>query len=357
MSVNILDSFTELRKLDSKNMLGSLQSLSKQMAQIKEQTAKLKLKPLKGIKNIVVAGTGGSALGAHIIKSVFYNELAVPLEIVNNYHLPHYVNKNSLVIVSSYSGGTEEAVSALEEALWKRARVAVVASGGALADYVVENKLSAIIFTTANNPCGSPRMGLGYSIFGQIILLSKFGLLDLSFADLADMIKAVDKFDFEFGAGKLAKDNLAKQLAKKIGESSVWLVGAEHLAGNAHVAANQMNENSKRFAGYFLIPELNHHLMEGMMNPKSNSKNLLFIFIESPHYDQRVGARFGITKQVLEKNNIHHLVFQTTAKDKPAEMCEALVFFAYVSYYNAILNGIDPVAIPFVDFFKEQLKK
>lgn len=357
MLANILDSFEQLRRQDSKNMLGSLMFLSKQMIQIREQAAKLELKKLKNIRNAVVVGMGGSALGAHIIKSIYNDQLAVPIEVVNNYHLPRYVGEESLVLVSSYSGDTEEPLSAMREALAKKARLAVITSGGELVNFAIINKLPALIFTTENNPCGSPRMGLGYSILGMIILLSKLGVVDILDKEINGMIAAVEKYDFEYGVGKLAKDNLAKQMAKAIGERSVWFVGAEHLAGSAHVAANQMNENGKRFAGYFLIPELNHHLMEGMINPKSNSKNLFFIFLESINYSDKIKERFFVTKQILDKNSVRYASFETTIKNIKTEMCEALVFFSYVSYYNAILNGIDPVDIPFVDFFKEQLKK
>jgi glucose/mannose-6-phosphate isomerase len=118
-----------------------------------------------------------------------------------------------------------------------------------------------------------------------------------------------------------------------------------------------MNENAKRFAGYFLIPELNHHLMEGMMLPKSNQKDLLFVLIESTLYDEQIQKRYKITQSILDKNRIAYQVYQCQEKTKLAQVGEILLLTSYMSYYSALLEGIDPTAIPFVDFFKEQLKK
>jgi glucose/mannose-6-phosphate isomerase len=129
------------------------------------------------------------------------------------------------------------------------------------------------------------------------------------------------------------------------------------LAGNAHAAANQMDENAKRFAGYYLIPELNHHLMEGMLYPKSNKKDIIFVLFESGLYHKRVQKRFAVTKKVLDKNKIKYLSYQCGSTDKLLQAGEVLVLSSYVSFYSAILEGIDPTAIPYVDFFKEELKK
>ncbi len=356
--MGILDNLSTINKFDSLNMLGSLELLGKQIEQIAAQAKGIKTpQAYKSARNIVVAGMGGSSLGAHIIKSVFHDDLKIPTEVVNGYCIPGYVDSKTLVLVSSYSGNTEEAVAALREAKQKQAKIAIITSGGVLEEFARKNKIPALIFTTENNPCHSPRMGLGYSIFGQIILLSKLGFLKISSAQIIKAAKTVEKYAEKFGFNSFEIDNPAKQMAVNLGERSVWYAASEHLSGNAHAAANQINENAKRFAGYFLIPELNHHLMEGMMNPKSNQKELAFVFLESDLYDSRVQKRYEITKKVLEKNHIYHLSYGCVESDALSQACEALVFCSYVSFYLAMLEGIDPTAIPFVDFFKNELKK
>ena len=356
--MKILDNIKKIKKLDSKNMLGSLESLSFQIEEVYEVAKKMKLSSdYKKINRILVMGMGGSALGAHIIKTFAFDFLKAPLEIINGYHLPAYADKNTLVICSSYSGSTEETLNAAEEAKNKKTKLLIICSGGKLGEFAKLNKIPALIFTPNNNPCGSPRMGLGYSIFGQLFLLDKVGLIKFGKKELDEVLQVIKISDSRFGINIPSINNPAKRLADEVFNKSVWYVGAEHLIGNAHVAGNQMNENAKRFSGYFTIPELNHHLLEGMIYPKNNGKNLVFLLLNSNFYDSRVQKRFVITADVLNKNKIKNITYDCYLKTKLGQVCEILVLGSYVSYYSGILQGIDPTAIPFVDYFKERLKK
>ncbi|MBU0546186.1 hypothetical protein KKA13_02935, partial [Patescibacteria group bacterium] len=116
-------------------------------------------------------------------------------------------------------------------------------------------------------------------------------------------------------------------------------------------------ENAKRFAGFFLFPELNHHLVEGLSYPKTNSSRLVFVLFESALYDLRVQKRYEITKKIFDKNNIKYLEYKCQEKDKIAQVCELLVLSGYLSFYSAMVEGIDPTAIPNVDFLKDNLKQ
>lgn len=354
----MLDNKEKICQLDSKNMLGSIELLGAQVEEVLAQAKKVKIpSSYKKINNLVVFGMGGSALGAHLIKSAFFKNLNIPVEIVNGYEAPGFVNEKSLVIASSYSGSTEEVVSAAVDAKKKKAKVLVICSGGKLADWAKNNKLPALVFTTNNNPCGSPRMGLGYSIFGQIALLANTGLIKLSSSEVKNSLQTIAKYNALFGVGNLEAKNPAKQLANSLFGKSVWYAASQHLSGNAHIAANQMNENAKRFAGYFVMPELNHHLMEGMIYPENNKNNIKMVLIESALYDKRVQKRYEITKQILDKNGVGHSSYACQEKSGLLQACEVLVLGSYISFYSAMLQGIDPTAIPFVDFFKAQLKK
>ncbi len=354
----ILDNISEIKKLDSKNMLGSIQLLGEQIKEVWAIGEKFKLPAdCKKVNRLVIAGMGGSSLCAHILSELLKSDLKVPVELVRDYHLPEYVDSKTLVIASSYSGGTEEAINAGREAKKRKAKVLVIAMGGELAAWAEENNIPVLTFSANNNPCGSPRMGLGYMIFGHAILWAKAGLIKFGETELKLVLDAVARFNLDFGTTAVGDINFAKTLASKTLGRSVWFVGARHLIGSAHAAANQMNENAKRFAGYFLIPELNHHLLEGMMNPKNNADNLLFVFLQSALYDAKINKRYEITKQIMDKCHVPHLTYQCQTADKLSQVCEVLVLSSYVSYYSAILQGIDPTAIPYVDYFKEQLKK
>ena len=352
--MKILDNLAKIKQLDSKNMLGSIELLGQQIKEVEKAVKTIKIpKNYKKFENIIVCGMGGSALGAHLIKSVYKNDLKTPLSIVNGYHLPGFADKNTLVILSSYSGNTEEVISCAVEAKKKKCKIAVIASGGKLATLNKKEKYPALIFTTKNNPCGSPRMGLGYSIVGQIYLFSKLGLLKVKTEKLKKIPELIGELNKKFG---VKVKSILKDVAEKTKGKSVWFVGAEHLGGSAHIAANQMNENAKRFAGYFLIPELNHHLMEGMINPKSNKDNLLFVFIESDLYSDNFKKRFVLTKEILKMNKINFVSIKAKEKSALEQTVEILIMSSYLSFYSAMVEGIDPTDIPFVDLFKAKMK-
>lgn len=352
----MLDDKAKISQLDSKNMLGSLEFLGKQIESVWKEAGAVKLPSgYRKVKNIIVLGMGGSALGSHVIQTLYKTDLKVPLEIIGHYHVPATLGKDTLVIVSSYSGTTEEVLSAAKEALQKKAKIIALTSGGELARWAQKNKLPALVFSTANNPCGSPRMGQGYMIFGQMALLSRLGLLPK--APVSKILKTISRHQSANGVANSTSVNKAKQFAQALLGKTVWYVASEHLSGSAHVAANQLNENAKRFGGYFIAPEMNHHLLEGMLFPISNKGNIEFLLFESSLYDARVQKRYEITRTILDKNGIQYLSYVCVEKEPLAQVCELLVFTAYLSYYSALLQGIDPTAIPVVDFFKEQLKK
>lgn len=352
----MLDNKAKIIQLDSKNMLGSIESLGKQIESVWQEAEKVKLPAsYKKVKNIVVLGMGGSALGSHVIQTLFRNSLKTPLEIIGHYHVPATVTKDTLVVASSYSGTTEEVLNSAKEALKKKAKMIVLTSGGDLAVWAKKNKIPALVFSTNNNPCGSPRMGQGYMIFGQIALFSRLGLVPK--ITLKKILETISRKQLDNGISSPTEKNQAKQFAQKLLGKSIWYVASEHLIGNAHVAANQLNENAKRFGGYFVIPEVNHHLMEGMLFPESNKTGLSFVLFESGLYDGRIQKRYEIMKNILTKNGINYLAYSCQENQPILQVCELLVFTAYISFYSAMLQNIDPTAIPFVDFFKEQLKK
>lgn len=358
MNYELTDDLKSIKKIDKSDMLGSLRLLGGQAEEVWQNARDFKTPvSYKSISKVVVAGMGGSALGARIIKTLFAADLKVPLEIVNDYVLPKYVNSKTLVIISSYSGGTEESLSAFNDALKKKAKIVAICAGGKLAQMAKKNKKPSLVFTTSNNPCGQPRMGLGYSLVGQLAILKECGILKFSLKDLKEAVKTINYYDGKYGVLSPKNENFAKQLAEKSLGKSVWYIASEHILGNAHTAANQMNESGKRLAGYFAIPELNHHLMEGMMYPVSNKKDLFFVFLESGLYGKRTLKRYEITRQVLNKNGVQHFTYKFEEKTKLSQVCEMLVFGAYVAYYCAMLKKIDPTKIPFVNYFKAEIAK
>lgn len=344
-----LDDKAKIAEIDKSNAYSSVVSLARQCRQAWEETQKLNLpQDYKDVKNIVLCGMGGSAYAALIIKSLFSNKLKIPFELVNGYELPAYVNEDTLILLSSYSGSTEEILSCAKFALEKKAKITAVANGSSLGEFVKTHSLPAYIFDAKFNPAGQPRLGQGYMIFGHMGILAKLGLIPLSDTDVLSAIKFLEDVNLEI-------EKLAKKHAKEFIEKVLVVVASEHLSGNAHVLRNQTNETAKNFAAYSLLPELNHHLMEGLNHPKE--RILKFLFLKSSLYSSSVQKRLSLTIDVVNKNKIEILELMIEGNSQLQQMLYALSYGGYLTFYWAILYGQDPSLIPWVDYFKEQLSK
>ena len=147
----------------------------------------------------------------------------------------------------------------------------------------------------------------------------------------------------------------SKRAALKLyGKISV-IVGAEFLVGNLKILRNQFNETSKNFAAYLELPDMNHFALESLANPKKNSNNLIFLFMDSDLYHPRVIKRSALTKQIVKKNNLEYIEHKLSGASKLEQAFEMLQFGSWVTYYLAMLNNVNPVEIPWVDWFKKEL--
>ena len=309
-----------------------------------EQAKKVKIPKGYGkVDEIVCCGMGGSSLAAHFIKSLYFDILDRPFEIVRAYHLPKYADQKTLVILLSYSGNTEEVLTCTQEAI--KSKTIGVTSNGKLAQFLKEKNLPQFVFSPDQNPAGQPRLGLPYTIFGLLGILQKIGLIKLEEQEIHQTLGALKKFD----------KNSAEKTAQKLFGKIPIIIGAEHLEGSAHVFANQINETSKNFSAYFILPELNHHLMEGLVKPPTNPKNLIFLFLNSDLYQEEIKKRARLTMEVVEKNKIECLEFNPQSGSKLTQAVEALQFSSFVSYYLAKSNKVNPAQTPWVDYFKNQM--
>lgn len=345
-------------KLDSQNMLSSIEVLDKQCLDAWDSTKSMLFpQEYTDINRIVLFGMGGSALGIHIVKTVFEDQITVPIDIVSDYNIPAYVNKNTLAILSSYSGTTEEVVTISKEILNKTKKIFVFTTGGDLKHFAEEHNIPGYIFNPKHNPSKQPRMAVGYSVMGILGAFSALKLLELSDNEVQDMARYLAELNAQLGVDAPDDQNLTKQLARKIHGKIPVLVSSEFLKGSAHVFGNQINENGKHFSVRFPIPEMNHHVIEGFVHPREGLDRLIFIFITSQLYHKRNLQRHTITKTVVHKNNIQSETLQLRGKTKFEQALELLVYGSYTSLYVAILNNLDPSPIPNIDFLKEELQK
>lgn len=343
-----LQNLEEIKKLDPKDVLGSTGKFLDQCVQIHEQLKTYTFKQsFANVQNIVFSGMGGSSYGAHVVTSLFKGVLDVPVYTNNDYDLPEFVDEHTLVIVASYSGTTDEAVSAMEEAKKRSALIIVLTSGGKLAEAVKDTSYDSIIFDPKNNPCGQPRLGTGYMVLGTIEILRKIKMIDIE----DDVVSgSID----EVGAMHEKIKQSASDMALKLQGFIPVIFSASHLFGNAHILRNQFNETSKSFASYHEIPEANHHLLEGLKNPEG--RKLIALLLNSQLYGEIIKKRMLLTAEVFEKNNTPSVSYESQTASNLAQVLEILMFGSYLTFYLGILYDQDPSLIPWVDFFKEKLK-
>ncbi len=357
MSVASIDSREKIAKIDVSNMLGSIEALGKQIEHAWKDTRGIEFTPTAEIRNVVVAGMGGSALGADVILHLFKEQLTVPLYVNRTYSLPNYVDEHTLVLLSSYSGTTEEVLTVAKIAQEKNAQIMVIASGGDLVELATQKNYPLYIIDPIHNPSDQPRMAIGYSVFGTIALLAKAGIISLTDADVAAVVEVINQKVVECTVEVPSEANPAKTLAFLTIDRLPFFVVGDFLEGAAHVVANQHNENAKAFANFTVVPEMNHHLMEGLHFPLSNTSTHLFVFVQSVLYDPKISIRIKLTQQIVEENTIETTAIPLQSSSKLTQVFELITVFSFAGFYLSMLEGIDPSPIPTVDSFKEMLSR
>ena len=354
---SLLNSRSRIAALDKQNVLASIEALPDQIQDAWSATESLVFPDTyPNCRNIVVSGMGGSALGSLIIKGLFKDELTLPLEVYSHYHLPNYVDHNSLVLLSSYSGNTEETLSAAKQALEKKAKIAVITSGGELEKLSQQHSWPIYKIEPTYNPSNEPRMAIGYSVFGQLSILAKLGLINIAGVEVLNLVDHLRSLVKRLTVESV-EQNTAKLLAYSAYDKVIVLSAAEHLIGAVHVTNNQINENAKNLTAEWHLPEFNHHYLEALSFPKSIHENIFFLLFNSPLYTPEVTKRVGITSTVIEHMGYPVEVVEATAPTKLEQVFEIITLGSFFNFYLAMLNNINPAPIPNVDWFKAEMKK
>ncbi len=357
----ILDDLSQIKKLDKIMSYKSIETLADQVRQVLGEAHLIKVPAEYTVKNninqVVVNGMGGSNLGAGIIKAVWSNEIKLPLSIVPGYEVPASVDKKTLYIISSYSGGTEEPLSVYKEVKKRGAKILGIASrgGNKLEKLMIKENIPGYIFNPRFNSCKVPRLGVGYTFFGTAVILAKAGLFKIDIKEVKDIIANMEIRDRELRPTEKTRNNPAKLTALDFYNKIPIVVAAEFLSGNLRALRNQICESGKNFAGYLTVPELNHYAMEGLACPEANRKNLMFLFIDSDLYHPRNQKRIALTKKIVKRNGIKFSEHKLLSRAKLGQAFELLQFGTWTSYYLGILNKKDPSSNPWVDWFKEKL--
>lgn len=341
----MLDDLKYIHQKDTQDALGIAE---KQWQQLQYDFS-VRFQPSSDIKNVVVAGMGGSALAACILRS--WPQLNVPFQVVRDYDIPSYVGKDTLFIASSYSGNTEETLSALNQAIQKNAQIAIIDAGGHLAKIAAEKD-----YALYQIPSGlQPRMAMFYNLAALVQLLEPTGLIG---KDRIDELRAAGEWlnqqTISWKPDVATKDNQAKRIAQELMGKSVVVYSGPLLSTAGYKWKININEDAKQVAWCNQLPEFNHNEMLGWIQ-QPVQKPYAVIDLRSNLEDERIQKRFEVTERLLSGKRPAPIVVQAKGDNLLQQLLWTITLGDYVSVYLALLNGLDPTPVDLVEKFKKLL--
>jgi glucose/mannose-6-phosphate isomerase len=302
------------------------------------------------ITSVVVTGMGGSALAALLVKAWLKNDISIPFEIVRSYDLPGYVNENTLVIASSYSGNTEETVSALRQAKARGAQIGVIASGGSLVGIAANEDIAYV-----NLPGGlQPRMAVIYNLRALLSLLETFGIVRGKLQEVEALSEWLGQESSRWLSAVPTEQNAAKQLADlAVGKTPVFYGGAV-TAPVAYKWKISWNENAKNVSFWNEYSEFNHNEFMGWTSHPVEKPFVIFDLISNFEHPQ-ILKRFEISDRLLSGKRPKANVIELQGYSLIAQMLWGSILADFVSIYLAILNGVDPTPVDLIEKLKKEL--
>jgi glucose/mannose-6-phosphate isomerase len=325
-----------------KELVASFTAQLRQAVEIGEKAAFTK--PSAPIRNVVITGLGGSGIGGSIINQIIENEIRVPLVVNKDYFLPAFVGPDTLVVVSSYSGNTEETLAAMEIAMERGAKIVCVTSGGKVQEIAIANKYDHIII-----PGGMPpRACLAYSFTQLFYVLHGFQLIGDWFK--ADFETSIHLLDHEEEHVCAEAYYLAEKLHKKI----PVIYSQANYEGVSTRFRQQINENSKMLCWHHALPEMNHNELVGWTQP--NDKLAVVFFRNETDY-ARTKARMELTKTIVSKYTPYLFEVYSKGETQLQRSLYLIHFGDWVSWYLSEIRNIDATEVKVIDFLKGELSK
>lgn len=334
-------------------MLKYLEDFPIQCAQAVQIAEKypIDVKRYDSIHQVVVCGMGGSAAGGDLLKSYLQKEAKIPIEVNRGYLLPQYVGEKTLIFVISYSGNTEETLSAYQDALSRSAKIIAITSGGKLKKLCQKDGIDVIEIIEGM----PPRATFGYLFFPMVTLLEKLGLISSKEEEIQETIQNLQILCKQYNPQ--SKANLAKEISERIKGHLLLIYAPDHLVACAVRWKNQFNENSKSVAFFSLLPEMNHNEIEVWASGSEFTKKFYLIFLRDSAESERIKQRIIITEGILKDKvaGVQHVI--SSGKSLLSRLHSLIYLGDWVSTYLALINSVDPVPTPMINLLKKKLSQ
>lgn len=303
------------------------------------------------VDSVILAGMGGSALAAEIVKVLVAEQMEVPLEIIKDYDLPKFASESTLVIAISHSGNTEETLSCYEQAKGRGCQLAVVATGGKLIELAESDNVTRAIV-----PGGAqPRMSTGYHLRTLLGLLNHFMLIDPSlYSRVADSADWLSEQMTVWAPGVPLGQNYAKQLAEQAAGKIGVFYGGPETAPLAYKWKISWNETAKNLGFWNQYPEFSHNEFMGWTSHPVDKPFAVFD-LRSSLERPRIRERMELTDRMLSGMRPKAVDIELGGETLVQKMLWGMALAEMASIYLAILNNVDPTPVALIEKFKQEL--
>jgi glucose/mannose-6-phosphate isomerase len=354
-----LDDLSFMKKIDTLDMLGDINGLPDQLETAWNLSQSQPFESLESskasLRQIVISGMGGSAIGADLVAAAVMDTCPVPIIVHRDYSLPAFANgPETLVICSSHSGNTEETLDSFKTADRNGCRGLVISTGGKLAEKA--KGAGHPVWQFAHE--GQPRAAVGYS-FGLLLgALSRLGLVSDASKEISGAVRAMKSQSAALVAESAVPKNPAKRLAGQLVGRWVTVFGAGVLAPVARRWKGQINEVAKAAANFEAIPEADHNTLAGVLHPSEViPPHVISLFLRAPSDHPRNQLRLDMTRQAYMLEGLNADRYAAKGDSPIAHIWTALHFGDYVAYYLAMAYGVDPTPVEALQNLKAALKE
>jgi glucose/mannose-6-phosphate isomerase len=348
-----LDDLDRFKKLDTLNMLGEIDNLPDQLGYAYQLGLKHDLPDWKDIQQVVIAGMGGSAIGADLLATYCASLALLPVFVHRDYGLPFFARgADTLVICSSHSGNTEETLEAFEAARKAQCRIVAVCTGGELARRARENDVPVWTFEHK----GQPRAAVGFSFGLLLAMFERLGFLPNQKEAIDDALASMTRSQQRIKADIPTTKNPAKRYAGQLMGRWVTIMGSGLLSVVARRWKGQLNEVAKAGANFEFLPEADHNTLAGTMNPQETlNAHTMTLFLCAPSDHPRNRLRSDLTRKAFMLEGLNTDFIEARGHTPLAHMWTTILFGDYMAYYLAMGYGVDPTPIQALVDFKQAM--
>jgi len=307
--------------------------------------------PADAIRNVAICGMGGSAIAADIVAGAWRERLRRPVSVLRDYYVPGWLGEDTLVILSSYSGETEETLTAAMQALERNALCVAITSGGKLGGFYRDEGIPVIDLP----PGLQPRAAILRLLVPLVVVLSRFGVIPDASADLDDARGAIGRAMDAFNPAVPYADNLAKQVATMLKDTVPVFWGAEATAAVAQRWKGQVNENAKAPAYWGVLPEIDHNEICGFEGMGAFGPMSRLVLLRDPRHHRQVERRFDLTRDLVAGHTGGVIELAAEGDTALGRVMDLVMLGDYASLYLGLLRGVDPGPVEMIGKLKGRL--